>query len=194
MGLVDMMIRKNYIFANSQDRNSGFTLMELLVVIVLLGILIVVGLGSFQSATRKSKDSQRKANLKSVSIALEAYFNDAGQYPNDDGLGHMVVANCSSTYSYCPWGSTMKNSTTMYMALLPIDPGTNAYWYKVGTNNTSYQLYARIDNLEDASIYVSVGKPQMWSDVSCGSKKCNYGVSSSNTLPETGRTYADDPG
>ena len=174
--------------------SRGFTLMELLVVIALLGILIVVGLGSFQSATRKSKDSQRKANLKSIALALEAYYNDAGTYPSDDGAGHIVISGCSGSYSYCPYGSPMKNTATLYMALLPTDPGTNAYWYKVGTNNASYQLYARLDNLEDGAIYVSAGKPQMYSDITCGSKKCNYGVSSANTLPETGRIYADDPG
>ncbi|MBI5613613.1 prepilin-type N-terminal cleavage/methylation domain-containing protein [Candidatus Gottesmanbacteria bacterium] len=181
-------------YQKSNIFSRGFTLMELLIVIALLGILIVVGLGSFQSATRKSKDSQRKANLKSVSVALEAYFNDAGAYPADDGQGHMVITDCSSSYSYCPWGSPMKNTATTYMALLPSDPGANAYWYIAGTSNASYQMYARIDNLEDGAITVSSGKPQMYSDVTCGSKKCNYGVSSSNILPETGRTLADDPG
>ena len=151
-------------------RSSGFTLMELLIVIALLGILVVVGLGSFQSATRKSKDAQRKANLKSVSVALEAYFNDASAYPSDDGLGHIVISGCHAVLSYCPWGSPMKNTATIYMIQLPDDPGVNAYWYKVGTNNTSYQLYARLDNLEDGAIYVSLGEPQMFSDILCGSK------------------------
>ena len=184
-----------------RDRNSGFTLMELLVVIALLGILIVVGLGSFQSATRKSKDSQRKANLKSIAVALEAYYNDAGTYPADDGAGHIVISGCSSTLSFCDWGNIMKNTATKYMIQLPKDPGVNTYWYKAGgtvgnVTYASYQLYARLDNLEDSAITLSSpgAVPQKYNDIWCGSKRCNYGVSSSNTLPETGRTLADDAG
>lgn len=168
--------------------------MELLVVIALLGILITVGLASFQSGQRKSKDLQRKANLGAVARALEAYYNDTGVYPADDGSGHIVISGCSSLLSYCDWGSSMKNSVTTYMTQLPRDPGVFRYWYIAGTSNASYQLYARLENLEDGAITVNNGEPQMYSDVSCGGKNCNYGVASSNTLPETGRMYADDPG
>src|SRR5574341_329497 len=66
-------------------RKNGFTLMELLIVMVLLGILVAMGLSSFRGSQTKSRDSRRKAELRQISLALEAYFNDKGRYPNDDG-------------------------------------------------------------------------------------------------------------
>ena len=45
-------------FANQNLR--GFTLMELLIVMVLLGILVSLGMGSFASSIRRGRDSRRK--------------------------------------------------------------------------------------------------------------------------------------
>ena len=52
--------------------HHGFTLIELLVVITIIGILAGIGLNSFQSSQKKSRDATRKSDLRQISHALEA--------------------------------------------------------------------------------------------------------------------------
>jgi len=60
----------------------GFTLIELLVVISILAILITLGLTSFASAQKKSRDAKRKADLRDYKNALEQYYSVCGMvYP-----------------------------------------------------------------------------------------------------------------
>ncbi len=72
----------------------GFTLVELLIVIVVMGILLAVATMSFVSIQKDSRDSERSTKLGIITEALEKYYEKNGQYPtvadmtypNDDGL------------------------------------------------------------------------------------------------------------
>ncbi|MCX6704946.1 MAG: prepilin-type N-terminal cleavage/methylation domain-containing protein, partial [Candidatus Woesebacteria bacterium] len=66
-------------------KGAGFTLVELLVVIAVLGVLVTIGLTSFTSAQMRGRDTQRKSDLKEVSSSLEIYYNDYGRYPSASG-------------------------------------------------------------------------------------------------------------
>src|SRR5688500_12138391 len=68
-------------------RNSegGFTLVELLVVIVILGILAAVAVFAVGGITDKGKKSACKADVKAVEIASEAYYAQNGSYAT--GIG-----------------------------------------------------------------------------------------------------------
>ena len=52
-------------------------MIELILVMAIIGILSVIGIGSFTQATVKSKDTQRKNDLNQIAKALELYYNDA---------------------------------------------------------------------------------------------------------------------
>ena len=159
--------------------------MELMVVMVLLGILITVGLASYRSVQMKSRDSKRKSDMRQISSALELYFNDKSRYPADDGAG--IIKGCGTSDSQnCAWEDTMKDSNgTIYMIKLPGDPssGRQYYYDSYGGQGKGYQLYARLENSEDVdlsrdgsdNVYYYVGTV-----CQTGSKKCNFGVTSSN--------------
>jgi len=70
----------------------GFTLVELLVVISIMGILTVIVASSFTGAQQKSRDAARKANLKSVADALNVYYADNGSYPPELTFGNLLFA------------------------------------------------------------------------------------------------------
>lgn len=62
-------------------RKPGFTLLELLVVIVILGILITLGSKGVRSARISAKKAQAMVEMKSIETAIKAYQNKYGRLP-----------------------------------------------------------------------------------------------------------------
>ena len=89
-------------------KTSGFTLVELLIVISIIGILAGIGLASFNSAQAKSRDTKRKTDLQQVGNALELYYNDKGQYPAPaaDNSGNFMGCGAGAVLE-CTWGSSL---------------------------------------------------------------------------------------
>ncbi|KKW03189.1 MAG: Pilin domain protein [Candidatus Beckwithbacteria bacterium GW2011_GWC2_49_11] len=108
---------------------KGFTLIELLVSITIIGILASIGLGTFQNSQKKSRDTRRKNDLKQVSLALEAYLNDKGQYPGDNSDSGQIYGCGADDESLCDWGDEFTDQYgTVYMVEIPADP-TLGYTY-----------------------------------------------------------------
>jgi len=67
--------------AQAGPRGSGFTLVELLVVIVVLAILAAIVLPKFVDSSQRSKESSLRSNLRLLRDALQRFYNDTGSYP-----------------------------------------------------------------------------------------------------------------
>ena len=62
-------------------KESGFTIVELLIVIVIIGILAALVIMTFSNTQKKARDADRKNDLTGISKQLEVYYADANQYP-----------------------------------------------------------------------------------------------------------------
>lgn len=61
---------------------AGFTIIELLIVIAIIGILATLVLTNFQGAQAKGRDTTRKSDINSLYQKLEEYYNENGGYPD----------------------------------------------------------------------------------------------------------------
>ena len=64
------------------NMKKAFTLVEMLIVVIIIGILMAALLPRLKGAQERARDTARKANLSQISTALEMYFNDNGIYPS----------------------------------------------------------------------------------------------------------------
>lgn len=64
-----------------KSSQKGFTIVELLIVIVVIGILAALVLNTFAGVQRRARDTQRRTDVNSIATNLEVYYNDNGGYP-----------------------------------------------------------------------------------------------------------------
>lgn len=60
---------------------SGFTIVELLIVIVVIGILAALVLNSFRGVQERARDTERRTDINAQAGQLEVYYTDNGGYP-----------------------------------------------------------------------------------------------------------------
>ena len=65
----------------NEKKDRGFTLVELLIVIVILGILATVTVFAVKGMTDKAKTNTCAADRKAMEVAVEGYYADTGAYP-----------------------------------------------------------------------------------------------------------------
>jgi len=64
-----------------KNRSKGFTIVELLIVIVVIAILATLVIVTFTGIQQKARDSQRQTDINAVDSHLEAYYAQNGKYP-----------------------------------------------------------------------------------------------------------------
>ncbi|MEO6513633.1 MAG: type II secretion system protein [Candidatus Saccharimonadales bacterium] len=62
-------------------RQSGFTIVELLIVIVVIGILATLVIVTFSGIQQKARDTKRKTDINAIDSHVEAFYANGGNYP-----------------------------------------------------------------------------------------------------------------
>lgn len=75
------MISLNNLKSRLQKDRSGFTIVELLIVIVVIGILAALVIVTYNGIQQKARDSERKTDVKALQGQLEAYWATNAKYP-----------------------------------------------------------------------------------------------------------------
>ena len=138
---------------------KGFTIIELLVVVAVIGLLAAFILASFAQPKTKSRDARREVDMKELRNGLNLYINNNSSYP--------VCSLGIPTDSACG-GQSLEEilRSANAMSAAPRDPlsagdcdfqpGSHVYCYESNANGTSYFLYY---HLETNSIANPSGAP-----------------------------------
>ena len=73
--------------ASSSD---GFTLLELIVVVAVLGILVAIAIQQFQLHRARAIDASMRSDLKNAALAMESYYGEFLQYPTTEAAIRLV--------------------------------------------------------------------------------------------------------
>jgi general secretion pathway protein G len=85
---------------SSRSRQTGFTLIELMVVVAIIGILAVIALPAMRTAPLKAREAVLKADLYQIRSCIDQYLGDKGQYP--ESLQGLVDAGYLRFVPYDP--------------------------------------------------------------------------------------------
>jgi len=117
---------------------KGFTLVELLVVIGIIGILSTLAVISLNNAREKSRDAKRVSDIKQIQTALEMYFVEVDTYPvqgTDATPIELGGASAQALSSGAGFSSASGVSDTVFMGQVPSNPTPGGASYSYQSTN-----------------------------------------------------------
>lgn len=129
----------------TQIKRQGFSLVELLVAISIIGILISVVYTNFGAARELARDDRRQTDLKQMELALELYKAQTGRYPAACRGANSWSGEVGTSFACPSGGEYVVGLTPDYIASLPTDPnsgGSQSFVYRVNPDGSEYKLMA----------------------------------------------------
>lgn len=154
------------------NTRAGFSLIELLVVISIIGVLAAVLLPNMVAMRQRARDSQVKQSLGQLKSALRLYYNDYQTYPPNSEAGDMVACGTDGT-EVCASGEPLTRGGTTYMQAVPSGHVTDyedLYYQQTGSGD-GFVAAITLENLsdEEADTSSAVGSSGERCDVADGS-------------------------
>ncbi|PIR88840.1 MAG: hypothetical protein COU09_00225 [Candidatus Harrisonbacteria bacterium CG10_big_fil_rev_8_21_14_0_10_44_23] len=111
-------------------KTKGFTLIEVLIVVGIIGLLASVILVGLNASRSKARDARRVTDLRQVQQGLELYYVKEGEYPNANS-----------------WSALESDLSSVGVDSLPTDPkrGGDSYQYEAGDDQQEYVLQATLE-------------------------------------------------
>ncbi len=112
----------------------GFTIVELMIVVGIIGILTTLGFVSFSSIQSNVRDSQRASRIKIITEALEKYYDKNGEYPSCTAMSQTPSTVVSSTLpgldpSVLSTPSASNGTNSILPSCADLTTGTDGYAY-----------------------------------------------------------------
>lgn len=133
-------------------KDSGFTLIELMVVVVILAILLGIALPLYKEQVKSGRRAGAQSALTSFSAAMEREFTNRGTYARADGDDASEAEGDNA-------------APTMFATEAPLDSDTKYYDLRINLSTiTAYRLIAIPKNAQagDGSLAISNTGERVW--------------------------------
>jgi len=121
-------------------KSPGFTIVELLIVIVVVAILATIAIVAYNGIQARARDSERQTEMQTIEKALSLYFIDNGSYPTCSNTTYVPT----SAPGGCNFTVIAPSLVPKYLNIMPIDPsnsGNDKYMYAYGFKKTGATGY-----------------------------------------------------
>ena len=119
-----------------QQRQQGFTLIEIMVVVVILGILAALVVPQVMSRPDQAKVTVAQGDIKAIAAALDMYRLDNHVYPSTQQGLEALEKKPSGMPAAKNWNKDG------YLKRLPVDPWGNPYQYLAPGSQGPFDLYS----------------------------------------------------
>lgn len=135
-------------------RNKGFTLIELLVTVAIIGLLVAIAVVNYRNAIDRARQRRSMADMRGISMAVEAYAADFDRYPPAAGLVlpeglDLPTENMLAARPYIQ---------PTYLMHLPVADGWNS-WFLYGTTSSLSDYALRSTGLGGIAQTAAPGGP-----------------------------------
>jgi general secretion pathway protein G len=129
--------------------NTGFTLIEMLIVVAVIAILSSVVLVGIAPVRARARDSRRLSDLRQVQNALELYFSKCGYYPGSAQSG-VCIAFPGAAANWTELTAALTGSN-IGVNKIPNDPSAGkTYFYGTNGAGSSYVVAAQLEDVNNS--------------------------------------------
>ena len=151
-------------FMNKTINKKGFSLIELLVVISIIGVLSAVLVANFMGMRERARDAQKIQDLYAVKNALRMYYNDHQSYPtNPNGIMNSCTSseNCLSVLSSEGYITSLTDIDYIYSQSFGSGPDTDRFklWVNLeaGAGDEDMQSQEKCGEIPTDKIFMVCG-------------------------------------
>lgn len=119
--------------------NKGFTIVELLIVIVVIGILALLVITTYSGIQAKARNSKRQTDIQAIQTQLEAFFSQNGYYPS---LGDLNTGTDANTDANSTWVASNMKSLDQTALVDPSNPHSSRHLSANATTGKAAKEYS----------------------------------------------------